>query len=58
MAYFGPETDDLYTKTHLPYAEEEEKIAFYHVTEHDEDCAKAFNITYPGIMFFRKFETY
>jgi len=58
VAYFGPsDKDEMFTKAHLPYAEEEASIQFYHNIGEDSCAFNIFNIAYPSIMVFRKFET-
>jgi len=55
VGYFGPETEALYKDVHVSYANTEDKIAFVHTDE--DDCAKEYGVTEPGMVFFRKFET-
>lgn len=52
MVYFGAETDDLYTGAHVPFAQGEDKIRFFH--NNDAACAAGYGG--PGIVFFRNFE--
>lgn len=54
IAYFGAETEALYTDVHVPYATTEDKISFVHTS--DADCAKEHSVTAPGLVFFRQFE--
>lgn len=53
LAYFGEESDPLFTEAHLPYATSEDNIAFVHASA---DCAAEHEAPAPGIMFFRTFE--
>lgn len=55
IAYFGKESNALYTDAHVPYANAEDKIAFVHVES--EDCATNKAVKGPAIVFYRKFET-
>lgn len=50
LVYFGAETDALYTGTHVPFAERNDKIRFYHA---DAACGTEYGVTAPGIVFFR-----
>lgn len=54
IAYFGAETEALYTDVHVAYANVEDKIQFVHNNE--ADCAKEYGVTAPGLVFFRQFE--
>jgi len=53
LAFFGDEGHDLYKNAHVPFANTEEKITFFHT---DADCAKDHDGEAPGLVFFRKFE--
>lgn len=55
VAFFGAETDALYTDAHVPYASAEDKILFAHTS--DAACASSYGASAPGVVFFRKFET-
>jgi protein disulfide-isomerase A1 len=55
LAYFGEESDALFTEAHIKTAEAEEKIQFVH--SNDKACADEFGAAMPGEVFFRKFET-
>ena len=55
IAYFGAESEALYTNAHVAYANTEDKIVFVHTD--DEACATEHGASTPGLMFFRKFET-
>lgn len=55
MVFFGKESDDLFKSAHVPNADVEEKVGFYHID--DETCAKQFGAQQPGSVFFRQFET-
>ena len=55
IAFFGSESDALYTGAHVPYANSEDKIVFVHTD--DSSCATTHGASSPGIVFFRKFET-
>ena len=55
MAYFGAEDSELFTAAHNPVADVEDKVTFVH--NNDAECAKEFDVTMPGEVFFRKFET-
>jgi protein disulfide-isomerase A1 len=55
VAFFGAETDALYTEAHVPYASQEDKILFAHNS--DAACASSYGASAPGVVFFRKFET-
>lgn len=55
VAYFGVETDAMYTEAHVPYASAEDKIVFAHTS--DAACATGYGASAPGVVFFRKFET-
>merc|ERR1711990_801850 len=55
IAYFGSESEGLYTDAHVAYANTEDKIAFVHTD--DAACATEHRASTPGIVFFRKFET-
>jgi len=55
LAYFGSESDKLFTEAHVPVADAEDKISFFHTA--DAACATHYNVQSPGIVFFRKFET-
>jgi len=55
IAYFGAESEALYTDAHVGYANTEDKIAFVHTD--DAACATEHGASTPGIVFFRKFET-
>ena len=55
VAFFGAETDGLYTDAHVPYANAEDKILFAHSS--DAACATSYGAAAPGVVFFRKFET-
>lgn len=54
MAYFGAETDALFTDVHLKIAAANDKVQFVHVA--DESCATGFGAKAPGLVFFRQFE--
>lgn len=54
LAFFGSENDALFKDAHVPTAESEDKIAFFHTA--DAACAQHYNVQAPGIVFFRKFE--
>ena len=54
LAYFGSETDALYTDVHLKIADTNDKVTFVHVN--DDSCAKSFGASAPGLVFFRHFE--
>ena len=54
MAYFGADTEALYTDVHVAYATAEDKIQFVHTS--DADCAKEHGVTGPALVFFRQFE--
>jgi len=54
LAYFGAIDETLYVDAHIPLATENDKITFVNVA--DEACAKEFGASYPGEVFFRKFE--
>jgi protein disulfide-isomerase A1 len=53
VAYFGEESDSLYTEAHVPYASSEDNIVFVHAPA---ECASEHSAAAPGIMFFRNFE--
>jgi protein disulfide-isomerase A1 len=55
IAYFGADTEKMYTEAHVPYASAEDKIVFAHTS--DAACATGYGAAAPGIIFFRKFET-
>ena len=55
IAYFGAESDALYTDAHVAYANSDDKISFVHTD--DAACASEYGASTPGIVFFRKFET-
>jgi len=55
VAFFGAETEALYTEAHVPYASAEDKILFAHTS--DAACATTYGAATPGVVFFRKFET-
>lgn len=54
LAYFGAEDNKLYTDVHVPFANSEDKVQFFHVA--DEACAKEHQVTAPGLAFLRNFE--
>jgi len=54
LAYFGPESDSLYTNAHVEYAINEDKVTFVHST--DGECAKKYGVVGPKIVLFRTFE--
>jgi len=54
IAYFGAESEALYTDVHVSYATTEDKIQFVHTA--DADCAKEYGVTAPALVFFRQFE--
>ena len=54
LAYFGPETDSLYTDAHVEFAISEDKITFVHNSK--EECAKKYGVAGPKIVLFRTFE--
>ena len=55
IAYFGADSESLYTDVHVGYANTEDKIAFVH--SDDAACATEYGASTPGLVFFRKFET-
>lgn len=55
LAYFGEESDALFTAGHVANAETEESIQFVH--NNDAACAAEFGAAMPGEVLFRKFET-
>jgi len=55
VAFFGADTDSLFTDAHVPYASAEDKIVFAHTS--DAACATSFDAAAPAVVFFRKFET-
>jgi len=55
IAFFGAESESLYTDAHVAYANSEDKIAFVHTD--DASCATEHGAKAPGLVFFRKFET-
>jgi len=55
IAFFGAESESLYTDAHVAYANSEDKIAFVHTD--DAACATEHGAKAPGLVFFRKFET-
>jgi protein disulfide-isomerase A1 len=54
LAYFGEETDSLYTDAHVEFAIKEDKITFVHSNK--AECAKKYGVTGPKIVLFRTFE--
>uniref|UniRef100_A0A7S3CQC5 Protein disulfide-isomerase n=1 Tax=Strombidium rassoulzadegani TaxID=1082188 RepID=A0A7S3CQC5_9SPIT len=54
LAYFGEESDALFTEAHVPLANKNDKILFVHTKE--AGCAEQFKSSAPSIVFFRKFE--
>jgi len=54
MAFFGKDSEKLYTYVHIPYAQGEDKLVFVHLD--DAECATKYGATAPGFVFFRQFE--
>jgi len=54
LAYFGQETESLYTDAHVEFAINEDKVTFVHST--DAECAKKYGVAGPKIVLFRTFE--
>jgi protein disulfide-isomerase A1 len=54
LAYFGPETEGLFTDAFIGFANTEDKIVF--VNTEDSDCAAEYGAATPGVVLFRTFE--
>lgn len=54
LAYFGAESEELFSNAFVGFAEMEDKITFVNTDE--EACAAEFGASAPGIVLFRQFE--
>lgn len=53
LAFFGEETETLYTDAHIGFANSDDKITFVHAAA---DCAAKYNAVAPAEILFKKFE--